>query len=79
MEMTLLNAFSMIALRVRQPKESLFKERVLLVPEAECNIDEAVSVRNTCDTILSPTKRSRPSVFVREVWVRMTCQLDPLP
>ena len=67
MKMALFNAFSMIALRVRQPKESFFEERVLLVPETESNVDKAVSVRNTCDTILSPTKRSRPGVFVREI------------
>jgi len=65
-KVTLLDALSVIPLWVAKPKQSLFQEIILLVPEAEGNINKAVRVRDTRDAVLSPAKGSRSGGFVGE-------------
>lgn len=76
MEMCLLDAFTMVALRVRETKESFLQKitveslalqllhitprwnPLFLIPECKSNILQAMGIRDTSNTILSPTKGS---------------------
>lgn len=71
MEMAFLDTLSMVSLWVGKPKESLFQEIVLFVPEAEGDIDKAVRVRDSRDAILAPAKCSGSGVFMGKVGPRV--------
>jgi hypothetical protein len=73
MEVGFLDAFTMVALGVGETEQSFLDERILLVPEREGYVLEAVGVTNTGNTVLAPSIGTRPSMFVREV-----CKRPPL-
>ncbi len=66
-KMTFLDALTMVSLRIGKPKQPLFQEIILLIPEAEGDIHEAVRIRDTRDTVLSPAERPRSGVFMGKV------------
>lgn len=67
MEMAFLDTLSMIALWIGETKESFFQEVILLVPEAEGDVDEPVRVGDSGNSILTPAECSRSSVFMGKV------------
>jgi hypothetical protein len=67
MEVSFLDAFTVVALRVGQTEQSLLDKRILLVPEGEGYVLEAMGVTNTGNTVLAPSVGTGPSMVVREV------------
>lgn len=67
MEMSFLQTFTVVTLRVAQTEETLLQEGILLVPEGKCDMLVAMSVTNTSNTIFTPSESSRASLIVREM------------
>src|SRR6185312_613572 len=66
-EVILLHVFPMIALGVRQPKQSLFQDRINAIPEGERETERLLIVRDARDAIFSPAVGARARLLVAEV------------
>lgn len=62
------DAFTVISLWIRETEQALFEKIIFLVPEAEPNVQESMSVGNPGYPILSPSKSSGACVLVWKVY-----------
>lgn len=67
MEMGFLDTFAMVALRVRQAKETLLQKGVLPVPESKGDVLVAVGVADTGNAILTPSVGAGSRMLVGEI------------
>jgi hypothetical protein len=61
------HVLAVVALMACDSKQTLFEDRILLVPEREPETETLVVVRYSCNPILAPSIGARTSVFVRKV------------
>ena len=57
-KVTFFDALTMITFRIRKPKQPLLQVPILLVPEAESNIQKPVRIGYAGNAILSPAECS---------------------
>jgi hypothetical protein len=67
----LLAVLAMVSLVARNTKQAFLQDGILLIPEAEGEAETLVIVGDTRDTILTPSVRTRASVFVGKVAPRI--------
>jgi len=67
-EVSLLDTLAVVTLGVRETKKTFFQEGVLLVPEREGNVLQAMGIAYTGDAVLSPSVCARSGVVVGEVY-----------
>ena len=63
----LLDVLAVVALPVRQPEPALLEPVVLLVPQREGQVQEAVSVAQARDAVLTPSVRTGVGLVERQV------------
>ncbi len=66
-EVSLLDTFAMIALRVAQSEQPLFQKIVFLVPKRERDILQAMSIAHASYAIFTPSISPRPGMIVGEM------------
>ena len=68
MEVGLFNRFTVVALRIREPKQPFFQEIIFFVPEAEGNVLQAMGVGDTGYAVFTPSICPGSSMVVRKVY-----------
>ena len=61
-----LDVFAVIALRPRQPEQSLFQNRVFLVPQGQGETEAAFAIGDPQEAVLAPAIGPAAGVFMRE-------------
>lgn len=67
MEVSFLETFTVISLRVAESEKSLLQKLILLVPESESDMLVAVTVTDASNAILTPSESSRSSLIMGEM------------
>lgn len=75
MEMGFLYRFAMVALRVREPEQSLLEKVIFLIPEAKGNILYSMRVRNAGYAVFAPSIRSRSGMVIGEIYCSLAFEL----
>lgn len=50
---------------------------LLFIPESECDVLQAVGIRDTSDAVFAPPESTRPGMIMGEVYKRMGFQYFP--
>src|SRR4030095_16210996 len=66
-EVILLNVFAVVSFTVGKTEETLFNDRVALLPESNREAKALLVVRDPAETVLTPTVRPRTRLVVTEV------------
>src|SRR6185437_1352774 len=66
-EVIFLYVFAVVSLRIREAKQALFQDRIVLVPKRESKADVLMAVADSADAILTPAIGARPGMVVWKI------------